>query len=170
MKKPRADSVLKTLPPERQADIAAYALGHTLAETRDWLRADGVKCSTTGLSEWFSWYRLQQVFMRAESSAEDFKGWLNRSFPALSEQELDQRASLMFQFEAVKSGDPTTYLAFASARTKAKQKDRELALNERRVTLLEKKAAQADAAKAVVESAGTPEEKQQKMRQIFGLS
>lgn len=170
MKKPRADSILKTLPAERQADIAAYAVDHSLAATRDWLRADGVKCSSTSLSDWLSWYRLQAVFTRAQSSAEEFKGWLGKGFPELSEADLDQRAALMFQFEAVKQGDPETYLAFATARTKAKQKDRELALSERRVSLLEQKAAQADAARVVAASNATPEEKAQKMRAIFGLA
>ena len=176
-KKTRGDSVLGTLPEDRQLDIANQARAHTLAETIEWLRADGIRIGQTALSEWLSSWQLRQTFLRAESSANQFKQWLAQSFPDLSESEMDRRAALQFQFESMKTGDPETYLAFATARHKAKidtaklkLKEQQVALDSRRVALLEKKAAQADQAKQVVESKFTPEEQQIKLRQIFGMS
>jgi len=175
-RKPRSDSALKTLPEDRQAAIADYARTHSLQETVTWLREDGVRTSITALSSWLSWWSMSQIFRQSESDAQEFREWLAKEFPKLSEDELDQRAALRFQFDAMRSGDPDTYLAFATARHRAKmdkvkadQKERSLALDERRLSLLEKKAAQADAAAKVVDSKLTPEEKLSRMRQIFGM-
>ncbi|HSU57009.1 MAG TPA: hypothetical protein VLT36_23400, partial [Candidatus Dormibacteraeota bacterium] len=57
--KPRADSKLKTLPEERQADIAEHARDHTLAETIEWLSAHGIKLASSTLSEFLSWYHMK---------------------------------------------------------------------------------------------------------------
>lgn len=176
-RKPNSNSKLKTLSPERQADVAEYARTHSLAETVGWLRADGVHSSSSSLSEFLSWWALQQTFARAESNTHQFKEWLAKVSPELSEEQLDARAALLFQFEAVKTGDPDTYLAFATARHKAKmdglkfqQGERKLAQDDRRIALLEKKAAQADQAENVTKSDLTPEEKQLKLKQIFGMT
>ncbi len=136
MKKTRADSILGTLTEERQAEVADYARTHTIAEARDWLKADGVKVSAGAFSRWLSSWSLQQAFTQSESDAIEFRDWLATSFPALSEEDLDARAALMFQFKAVKAGDSETYLAFATARHKAQmdkakfdQKERQLQLD-----------------------------------------
>lgn len=49
-------------------------------------------------------------------------------------------------------------------------KARDQDLNERKIRLLEQKAEQAEKAHAVVDSDLTPEEKQRRLRQIFGMS
>lgn len=135
-KKTRADSILGTLTEDRQAEIADYARTHTIADCRAWLKDDGVKVSMGAFSRWLSSYSLSQRFQQSESSALQFKDWLTKAFPKMSEQELDSRAAMLFQFEALKSGDPETYLAFATARHKAAmdkarfdQKERQLALD-----------------------------------------
>lgn len=56
------------------------------------------------------------------------------------------------------------------ASSSAKLKEQELALETRRVNMLEQKAAQADKARDVMEAKLSPEEQQQRLRQIFGLS
>jgi hypothetical protein len=48
-------------------------------------------------------------------------------------------------------------------------KSRDQDLTERRVILLEQKAAQADQTAAIVSGAATPEEKMDKIKQIFGM-
>jgi hypothetical protein len=173
----KARSTLGKLTEERQLEIAEHTRAHTLAETVEWLRADGLRVGQTALSEWFASWRLEQTFQRAASSANQFKHWLAQSFPDLSEAEMDRRAGLQFQFEAMKTGDPETYLAFATARHRAqmdqanlKLKEQQVSLDARRVALLEAKAAQADQARTVVESKASPEEKQLKLRQIFGMT
>jgi hypothetical protein len=176
-RKPRADSVLATLPEERQDAIAELCRTKTLDEVVQELKADGVRTSRSRLSVWLSSWSLKQAFRHAENSTDEFQKFLEQKWPQLDPAELDHRASLFFQAEAMKAGDPETYLAFASARQKAKmdaakleQKERSLQLDERKLRLLEKRAAQAEAAEKVVGDAQlTPEQKQQKMRQIFGM-
>ena len=176
-KKTRADSVLGTLPEDRQEQIAEHARTHTLFETCAWLKADGLKLSSGNLSSWLSDWRLSSIFRHSESKAVQFRDWLAKAQPALNEEQLDQRAALMFQFAAVESGDAETWLEIAKARQRARSDAEKLklarekvALDDRKLQLLEQKAAQADQASKVVESKLTPAEKQQKLRQIFGMS
>ena len=176
-RKTRGDSVLGTLPEERQLEIAAHARAHTLGETIAWLRADGIKLGQTALSEWLSAFVLRSQFRVAEQDSLNFIELLRKRRPDLNETDLHSWADEFFQMQAVKSGDAGTYLAFRTARFKAqmetaklKLKEQQVSLDARRVALLEKKAAQADEARQVVESKATPEEKQLKLRQIFGMS
>jgi ActR/RegA family two-component response regulator len=175
-RKTRGDSVLGTLPEERQLEIAAHARAHTLGQTVAWLRADGIKLGQTSLSEWLSAFVLRSQFRVAEQDSLNFIELLRKRRPQLSEMELQGWANEFFQVQAVKSGDAETFLAFATARHRAqmdaanlKLKEQQVGLDARRVALLEKKAAQADEARQVVESKATPEEKQLKLRQIFGM-
>jgi hypothetical protein len=138
-KKTRADSILGTLTEDRQAEVADYARTHTLVETVAWLRADGLKTSRTALGEWLSSWSLSQRFKQSESSALQFKAWLAETFPKMSEEELDGRAAMIFQFEALKTGDPETYLAFASARHKAAMDKAKFEQKERLMQFDEKK-------------------------------
>lgn len=176
-RKPRPDSVLGTLPPDRQEQIADHARTHSLMDTVAWLKADGIRTSRTRLSVWLSSYSLQQAFRQAENSTNEFQDFLRAKFPEIDPAELDRRAALFFQAEAMKAGDAETYLSFATARHKAamdraklQQKERSLKLDERKLALLEQKAAMADAAeKTLRDDRLTPAEKQTRMRQIFGM-
>ncbi len=118
--KPNVRCPLNRLPEDRAAEVADYARTHTFDETVAWLAKGGVKTSCSAVKRWFHKWSLQQCFKAAESSADEFRDWLAKSFPKMSQKELDRRAGLMFQFKAVKSGDAKTYLAFATARHKAK--------------------------------------------------
>lgn len=118
--KPDLRCPINRLPEDRAAEVADHARTHTFDETVAWLAKGGLKTSSSAVSRWLSRWSLQQCFTAAESSANEFRDWLAKSFPKLSQRELDRRAGLMFQFKAVKSGDARTYLAFATARHKAK--------------------------------------------------
>jgi hypothetical protein len=174
--KTRADSVLGTLPDDRQDQIADYARTHTLDDTIVWLKADGVRISRNRLSVWLSSYTLRRAFTQAANSTSEFQEFLKAEFPDIDPAELDRRASLFFQAEAMKAGDADTYLNFATARSKADleraklaQRERVIDQNDRRIALLEKKAAQADAAQQVLTEELSPDERLQRIRQIFGM-
>ncbi len=134
-KKTRSDSVLGNLTPDRQDAIADYARTHSLIDTVAWLRADGVATSRTALSEWLSSWLLEQRFARSGTQADKFRDWLKTEAPDLSEEELDRRAALMFQFTAVEEGDPKTFLKFATARHKAKHDAAKLQLQQQQHAL-----------------------------------
>src|ERR1043166_5201663 len=64
---PRADSKLKTLPRERQTEIADFARTHSLAETVQWLRQAGLSTSISAVSQFLRWCRLRQQAEQGES-------------------------------------------------------------------------------------------------------
>lgn len=176
-KKTRADSVLGTLPEERQAEIAEHAAKNSLADTVAWLKADGLKISSGNLSRWLSQWRLSQIFARSNSRAERVRELLLKSNPQIAPEELDRQAALMFQLAAIEEGDSKTWLEIASARQKAKtekvkaeQREKVISQNDRKLSLLEKKAAQADRAKGILtDKELSEEEKKLKMHALFGL-
>ena len=62
--KPRPDSKLKTLPEERQAEIVEYAVTHTLAETVESLKANGVDTSSGTPTGFWGQANDSQTYMR----------------------------------------------------------------------------------------------------------
>lgn len=118
MRKKRADSVLATLPAERQAQIAEHAMSHTLEQTVKWLGEDGVKTSRSALSLWLSDYGLRQQFKLAEADTLTFVDLLRKKRPQLSESDVASWANEFFQLQAVKQNDPGMWLQFATAQHK----------------------------------------------------
>lgn len=176
-RKPRSDSRLKTLPEERQRHVIELMRTRSLAEVRKELRADGITTSSAALSDFFSWWHLREQFRGWEEDTATMLELLKRDHPELSEEELAGYGNAMFQLRAIKEQDVEAYTALMTARHRAvmderklKLRERELALKERRLRLLEAKAEQADKAKALLGEGGlTPEEREQRMRQVFGL-
>lgn len=66
-RKPRSDARLKTLPEDRQAEIASMLATKSLAEVRKELIKDGLHTSVGALSEFFSWWRLRESIRRRET-------------------------------------------------------------------------------------------------------
>lgn len=134
-KKPRADSVLKTLPEERQEAIADYLRSHSLAETRDWLKGDGLKTSLTGLSEFFSWYQLRKQFSAFSSNAEEMVALLRQDRPELSEAKLQEYANSFFQLQALQTQNLGHYVKLSSARHRATMSEKNYQLKKAELEL-----------------------------------
>ena len=113
-------SPLYAMSEEQAAAVADHARTHTIPKTVAWLAQNGLKTSNTALGRWLSTRRLNQRLLAAESRVLRFKDWMKRSFPDIPEAEVERRANLMFQFEAVEFGDSKTYLAFSTARHRTK--------------------------------------------------
>ena len=125
-KKARPDSVLKTLPADRQGAIAEYALGHTLAETVKWLRADGVHTSSSALSLFLSSYRLSQRLAHNESTVDTLLTKLQGTRPDWTAQQLHEAGQAFFSALAIDAQDADVWTATQrltldrdSARTRA---------------------------------------------------
>jgi hypothetical protein len=134
-RKKHSNSPLNRVSADRAAKIVHYARTHTIARTVAWLARKRVKTSIGALSRWLSTQGLRESLLAAEEHALEFRNWMAVTFPDICEEELDRRANLMFQFEAVKCRDPKTYLAFSTARHRTKmdrarfeQRERALAL------------------------------------------
>src|SRR5213593_4456107 len=119
-RKPNPNNPLNTLSEDQAAQVGEYVRTHTLGKAVAWLASEGVKTRATALSDWYQRWSLQQQLRAAELRADRFRHWLAESFPKLSQRELDRRANVVFQTEAMQTGDARTYLAITTARHKAR--------------------------------------------------
>src|SRR5688572_435974 len=117
-KKPRADSELKTLTPERQAAIADYLRDHTLPETRKWLAEDGLKTSESSLSRFLSWYALQQQLSNNASTVEQLLANLKMVKPDISPAEMDTAGQMFFTALAIEQRDSLAWKRAQDAKAK----------------------------------------------------
>lgn len=120
-KKPRSDSTLKTLPPERQHDIAEYAGGHSLQDTVAWLKADGLATNKSSLSEFLSWHALQQTLRRNETTVETLLADFKSRNPEADPEEVQQLGQSFFTALALQQQDPQQWLWIQQTQLKKQQ-------------------------------------------------
>ena len=119
--KPRADSKLKTLPEDRQGDIYEHSIANTLAETVEWLKANGIDTSTRAVSDFLAWYRLCQQQARNEMIVKELLSDHAKRNPELSSERVFEAGQTFFSGLALASQDPKTwFLAQQTALRKAK--------------------------------------------------
>ncbi len=155
--------------------------GESYADCLQWLSLEcGVESSLAALSAFYKRHcwplvreRRQVSVMKAEAlgdaMAKDPVNW--------DEKIVDRTKQLAFEFLSADQNDPDAVAKLLDAVIKARRQafaetiqTRKQETEERKVALLEKKASQADAAKDVAgDSALTPEEKQVRLKQIFGM-
>jgi len=132
-RKQRSDSRLKNLPEERQDEIIAYmsAPGVTMDATVKWLAEDGVKTSKASLSEFRSWWVLQQQFREASDDTQTMVELLKETRPDLSAEALEDYGDRVFALKSLKAQDAETYIELKKVRNKAKTDAATLKLKER---------------------------------------
>jgi hypothetical protein len=163
-------AVLKNMPAVRQQALGEYLGNHTLKEAEAWLRKTyhmgRIGTSTASISNWFSWYRRVRRFETNASTVEAILEDLKKHHPKITEDELFAHGQRMFESMAIDQEDGDAWTKLQTLRLKAAS----VKIDQRRLDLLEKRAAQAEAAeKAAGDSTLTPEEKSARIRQIFGL-
>ena len=170
-RRPRSDSALMSLPDERQAELFDFCDGlrtQGLRTIREKLETEkDVKVSLSTLSNWLNWYSMRSRFsMVAETS--DFIARIMKETPGLNieDEKVMKAANAYFTAKSLKESDCDTYVKMMGVR----RGTAEIRIKGRRLTLEEQKARQAEAAKEVTTNTSlTPEEKQQRYREIFGL-
>ena len=120
-KKPRADSVLKTLPEARQMAIADYSREHTWTETRKWLAADGLATSEAALSGWFSWFTLQQQLRQNASTVETLLADFKSANPNATPDQVQQVGQAFFTSLALQQQDPKQWFLIQQTNIKREQ-------------------------------------------------
>ena len=117
----RSDSKLKNLSEERQEQIIAWSKrpkteDHPggLAWAREQLATDGIKVSTGTLSEFVSWYSLQQRFSKASARAKQIEELLLERDPNMSPEKVREMGQAIFTLEAVDAGDAATFVSLES--------------------------------------------------------
>lgn len=168
MKKQRSDAVLKTLPPALQVELFARCNAASYSAVRAWLReAHSITTSEGALSKFYAWFPLSRRLEQAATFADTLKQQIEQ-LPAMNGRaaELSDITQIAFEMQAAQEQDGELF--FNLRKLRLKERDQKLA--ERRIVLLEQKAAQADAAKAVTTDAElSPAQREQKLKEIFGL-
>jgi hypothetical protein len=174
--KPRSDSKLASLPPKQKAELRAWLIedNKSYEEARELVRQKfGVYTSTGALSKF---YRTECFTLRT-SEAKAFAEEAVKAGRA-SVANLDEATELIIRQRAfeqayARNGDLDALAILSKIlgdRKKLELKERDQALDERRIKILEAKAAQADQAKGVAaDQALTPAEREAKLKEIFGL-
>ena len=167
MRKARPDATLKTLPPAIQAELwdllQRTRLDDAVALVRERWQ---VKTSASALSNFFSWHPRSRVLERAATVTDEVVSKLKGAGIDLDDDTASRAGQAFFETLALQDGNADLFLDLRRLR----QKDREHHLTERRVALLEQKAALADKAKGVVDDQTlTEEQKAARLREIFRM-
>ena len=163
LRKPRPDSVIGSqLPPIIKDDVDTMLLsGESYRKVQQRLEEDGIKLSQEAIRRYYHSQSLPARLARQNKTAEE----LNKiSVEGVDEATMRAIRSAALDLAASPSCDPTALNILVGLILKAEQ----LAQDKRRLKILEAKAAQADAAKQVTQSTLTPEERDRKLRNIFG--
>ena len=107
--KPRSDSVLKTLPEERQHEIAQFSRSHGVIKTAQWLAYNGVVTSKSAVARFLAWYRLRQTFVRDHTAASTLAAELARECPELTSERLHQVGHIFFTSLALQKQDQKSW-------------------------------------------------------------
>lgn len=169
-RKPRSDSVLDQLPAQQRDALGKWLLVENVSYTEalERLRTEfGVRSSLPALSGFYQRLQQQRLLERisqAKDLARSIKGELAASNTATLPT-IELIAQRAFELAVQESPDVRDLAQLTQLLLKARQMD----LDERRIKLLETKAAQADQAGEVVKSDLSPEEKVTRFREIFGM-
>lgn len=167
-RKQRGDSRLKTLDEKLQEEIFRRCETGKYADVAKWLRAEfSIATSEGALSEFFSWHALRQRMRRADSHVRNLDELIDEHGLKLDPQKRKDTMNALFLTLASEGGDFETF----EAAYKLILAGDKLDVEKRRVTLLEAKAKQAeDAAKVTGDEELTPEEKDARLKRIFGIA
>lgn len=165
--KPRGNSQLKTLPDQRQEQLVEFARNHTLAQCKEWLAQDGIKVSPGSISRFLSWFHLRSQIQMHRNSVTSLQELLRSKLPDLPPGKLEEYGDALFSVQALAAGNPELYLRMRSLKARMRHESAKLHLEERRVKLLEEKAAKADAVEVVTHSTLSEAEKAKRIREIF---
>jgi len=121
--KPRSDSILKTLPEERQREIAEFARGHSLKRTAQWLSETGVATSRSAVARFLAWHDMRQTFLQNDTAASSLAAELASECPELTAERLHQIGHIFFTSLALQKQDQKSWhmneqIAFKKARLK----------------------------------------------------
>lgn len=176
MRKPRSDSVLDSLPPAQREQLIGWLLDENpnIDELVERVKAKfGVRTSRTALSSFYS----RRCYKLRSNQATEFADLVVSEAKANPAKFDEATLALVKQkaFERVYARDGniselSLLAGILGDAAKLDLKRQELALADRRVALLEKKAALADQAEAATrDETLTPAQRSARLKEIFGL-
>lgn len=165
----RADAKLKNLPAEALEDLWRFRNPEEDGEklTLEAICVEiplrfGFTCSLSSLSEFYKWLRLKRRMDAATERASQARLELARD-PNMTPDDLRRVGQMVFTAETIEDGNVKAYVELVKLQLQAQA----LEINQRKMALLEAKAAQADQAKDVLGSTLTLEEQNRRLREIL---
>jgi hypothetical protein len=107
--KPRSDSILKTLPEDRQSEIVSFATNNTIPDTLSWLEEAGIQISNCALSRFLSYHRLKEQIARNECAILTVIEGVSKKNPALDTETVYESAHIFFAGAALERQDPRAW-------------------------------------------------------------
>ena len=98
-------SILRRLPPERQAEIAEYGAAHTLSETVEWLARQGIKLSLSAVSRYLTLQRLTTLLEGNALTVELLVEKLAKHKDFLTPERLQELGQLFFAELSLQKND-----------------------------------------------------------------
>jgi hypothetical protein len=173
MKQVRTDAKLKNLPEELLEELWRYRYPEEDGEKLSYESIlvelklhHGIETSMGALSEFYAWLGFKRRAESARQRAIQATLEWSQKNPSATSEELDKIGQLIFTSETIENGNVKAFVSLL----KASNDQRKIKLDERRIVILEKRAAQADAASVVLADVTTsPEEQQRKLKEIFRI-
>lgn len=165
MRKTRPDSTIGSLEPDLKDQVDELLLsGSSYRKVQELLAEAGIKLSLTSIGEYYQRQVLPAKIARQNRTAEE----LNKiAIEGIDDATMQALRLTVFDIAASPKPDAKTLNVLMGLVLKAES----LKQDDRRLKLLEQRAAQADKAQATAsDSKLTEEEKMQKIRAIFGMS
>ena len=106
MRKYRGDCKLRTLPAERQAEVAEHALTHRLQETVTWLAEQGIHCCLRTVSRFLSQYQLARQLEQNAATVETLIETLAAHEQTVTPERLQVLGQIFFAQLALEKRDP----------------------------------------------------------------
>lgn len=164
MRKTRPDSTIGSLEPDLKDQVDELLLsGSSYRKVQELLAEAGIKLSLTSIGEYYQRQVLPAKIARQNRTAEE----LNKiAIEGIDDATMQALRLTVFDIAASPKPDAKTLNVLMGLVLKAES----LKQDDRRLKLLEQRAAQADKAQATAsDSKLTEEEKMQKIRAIFGM-
>jgi len=172
-RKPRGNCLLKNLPSDQQDAIFEYLdgspdeKGHTYAQCVAWLKEQKIETNKTQLCNWRQWYIFRLRLKWCEEAAR-MTLEANLGEDKLSDEELSRRGNRIFSLLAVRTCDDK---AWSRSQTLV-QRNKRIAQIERKMEFelhrYEASAAREKEKQAEAKPKLTPDEVQERIRQIMG--
>ncbi|NOS70067.1 MAG: hypothetical protein HOP33_09065 [Verrucomicrobia bacterium] len=149
----------------------------TIDEMRAWLKGEGVSVSSGRLSVYLESLRNLKELDQSNDLLEQFQEFTRKKNPDWSPEKVRQTGIDFFVAHTVAKKDANKFATIVTldqnerfGKTKAAQKDRQLDQQDRKIKLMEQKAAAFDQAKGVMgDQALSEEQRASRMRELFGM-
>jgi hypothetical protein len=135
--KVKSNSKLKTLPEERQREIAEYLRENSLDKAVEWLKAESepdwppLSTSKTALSNFLSWWELRQQLRQDEETTDTIIEELKRELPGISDQQIDEFGQKTFSLLSIRRQDLEGFVSVRSAAVKGQLERAKLDLRQK---------------------------------------